>query len=90
MLRWRLSRLNGDREVSILILEQDQLPGVYFLLFASAAGEEAFLNWLARHPQARVRNDRTVAETCTGHLDALLRHIVGSFAQLDLFGGTPT
>jgi hypothetical protein len=88
-LSWRRLWLNGDREISVLLMARDRLPGVYYLLLASVAGESAFLSWLVRHPDDRVQHDPTLVDSSVADLDALLRHLVGSFWRVDLFGAAP-
>ncbi len=51
--------------------------------------ENAFLTWLMGHPEEQVGHDPTMLGDDVGHLDALIRHLIGSFWQIDLFGGVP-
>jgi hypothetical protein len=87
-LSWRTLRLSGDRELAIVLMEQAQLAGVYFMMVASRAGHRAFLAWLLAQPPEVAAHDPALADPHRGHLDALIQHLVGSFWELNLFGGT--
>jgi hypothetical protein len=88
-LSWRAVRLRGGRELAVLVMAQDHLPEVYFLVVASLEGYKAFLAWLLRQPSEVAAHDPTLADGHRGHLDALLEHLAGSFWEIHLFAGTP-
>lgn len=87
-LTYRTGRLGGDRNLVVFVIENSDHTGVIYLLTASLAASEVIRAYLDRLPESQVRLSETTAERYEPYLDALIRHLLGSFYQLDLYGGT--
>jgi hypothetical protein len=86
-LSYRIVGVDGDRNLAIFVLENSDHLGVVYLLAASLSAAEIIRTYLDRQPPAAVDFAETTAERYEPHIDALLHHLIGSFCQLDLYGG---
>jgi hypothetical protein len=88
VLAYLTASLHGDRNLALLIIEKSDQPGVVYLLATSLAAAEIIRIYLDRLPDDQVMLSSGIAGKYEPYLDALIRHLVGSFYQLDLYGGT--
>jgi hypothetical protein len=88
VITYRTASLHGDRNLALLIIEKSDQPGVVYLLATSLAAAEIIRIYLDRLPDDQVMLSSGTAGKYEPYLDALIRHLVGSFYQLDLYGGT--
>jgi hypothetical protein len=87
-LTYRIARLRGDRDLVLFVIENSEHAGVVYLVTASLAAAQIIRAYLDRLPDTQVRLSETTAERYEPYIDALIHHLVGSFYQLDLYGGT--
>jgi hypothetical protein len=87
-LSYRVAHLEGDRNVVFFVIENSDHPGVVYLLAASLSAAEVIRAYLDRLPDAQIAFSAATAAEHVPYLDALVHHLVGSFCQLDLYGGT--
>jgi hypothetical protein len=87
-LLYRVGHVEGDRNLALFVIENSEHPGVVYLLAASLAATQVIRTYLDRLPNTRVVSSEAAAARFNPYLDALMRHLLGSFCQLDLYGGT--
>jgi hypothetical protein len=88
ILSYRVGHVEGDRNLALFVIENSEHTGVVYLLAASLAATQVIRAYLDRLPDTEVTHSETAAARYIPFLDALMRHLLGSFCQLDLYGGT--
>ena len=90
-LGWEPIWVDGDRELSVFVFADVQSRRRLFLHVATSAGREALQRWLRSLTEEGVIHEPELGEGSShlGHLDAALRHIVGTFWEIHQFGGRP-
>ena len=87
-LRWEPVWIDGDRELSVFVFENSQLPGVALLHITSSAGRHTLARWLRRLADRGVDHAPEIVEGVAGPgLHAIIEHVVGTFWILDQLGG---
>jgi hypothetical protein len=87
-LTYRIGHVSGAGDLALFVIEDSDHPGVIYLLTASLAAAEVIRTYLDRLPDSQVRFSGATAAAYDPYLDALTHHLLGSFCQLDLYGGT--
>ena len=87
-LTYRIGHVSGAGNLALFVIENSEHPGVIYLLTASLAAAEVVRIYLDRLPDSQVRFSDATAAAYDPYLDALTHHLLGSFCQLDLYGGT--
>lgn len=88
-LRWEPVWIDGDHQLSVFVFTNDTLPGVLFLHIASSASRQTLARWLRTLPADQVIHDPMLGEGSAhaGSLHAVLQHIMGTFREINQFGG---
>ena len=87
-LTYRIGHVSGAGNLALFVIENSGHPGVIYLLTASLAAAQVIRTYLDRLPDSQVRFSDATAAAYDPYLDALTHHLLGSFCQLDLYGGT--
>lgn len=89
-LRWRSIVVEGDRDLTLFVMENSFIPDVMYLHFSSTLGRHHFLTWLTGGTNSGLEHDEDLATEHEHSIAALVEHIVGTFWRLDQFGGRRT
>ena len=84
-LAWSVITSSGSRTVDVLIFEQREIPGIYYLHVCSAPTGRLTAAWLRSHDQT---SDSPHFEAVRPLAWALIEHLLGTFWMFDLHGDT--
>jgi hypothetical protein len=90
ILRWRSILVEGDRDLTLFVMENSAIPDVLYLHFCSTLGRHHFLSWLRASNGTMVEHDDELAGSHEHALAALVEHVIGTFWRVDQFGGRPS
>ena len=87
-MTYRIGHVSGAGNLALFVIENSEHPGVVYLLTASLAAAQVIRTYLDRLPDSQAKFSDATAAAYDPYLDALTHHLLGSFCQLDLYGGT--